>query len=123
MKLIKEAKRLQQLAGINEVKIQLHSKIIDINTTSEPIPLIIDGMIEARVNGDWSLYDDGEEVRYTFDLADEDEFEVFSDVNITLDDIKKYIGKNIRLYYGKDIWYDISIEGNTMFVDWVNKEI
>ena len=120
MKLIKEAKRLQELAGINEIKIQPpRTRVVDINTTSDPIPLIIDSKIEGRISGDWNLYDEGEEVRYDFDLGDEDEFEEFSDRNITLNDVKKYIGKNIRLYYDENIWYDVSIENNTMFVDWV----
>jgi len=37
--------------------------------------LVIGGKIDSRISGDWGVYDEYEEVRYRFDLSDEDEIE------------------------------------------------
>jgi hypothetical protein len=86
---------------------------------------VIGGKIDSRLNGDWSEYDEYEEVRYRFDLFDEDEMCEFEDGNVSIEDIKEFVGDGICIEIVEDdrIWYNVSIEDNMLYVDWINLEI
>jgi hypothetical protein len=50
------------------------------------------GLIESRENGDWNVYENGDEIRYDWDLREEDWF----DVDFNFESLNKYIGKGIN---------------------------
>jgi hypothetical protein len=86
---------------------------------------VICSKIEGRTSGDWNEYDRYEEVRYVFDLDDEDEMCEFEDVNVSVEDIKEYVGEGVCYVDNEDfdVWYNISIKGNELYIDWLNIEI
>jgi len=83
---------------------------------------LIGDLIDTRISGDWSEYDEYEEVRYSWDLSDEDDVEL---EEVSLEDIKEFVGDGICIEVVEDdrIWYNVSIEGNMLYVDWINLEI
>jgi hypothetical protein len=87
--------------------------------------LVIGGKIDSRISGDWSEYDEYEEVRYRFNLNDEDEMCEFEDSNMSIEDIREFVGDGICIEVVEDdrIWYNVSIEDNMLYVDWINLEI
>jgi hypothetical protein len=87
--------------------------------------LVIGGKIDSRISGDWSEYDEYEEVRYRFDLFDEDEMCEFEDGNVSIEDIKEFVGDGICIEIVEDdrIWYNVSIKDDKLLVDWINLEL
>ena len=87
--------------------------------------LVIGGKIDSRLNGDWNEYDPYEEVRYRFDLFDEDEMCEFEDGNVSIEDIREFVGDGICIEIVEDdrIWYNVSIEDDKLLVDWINLEL
>jgi len=101
-------------------------KVIVWNEKTNVGPLLVIGeKIDGRISGDWSVYDEYEEVRYRFDLSDEDEMCEFEDSNMSIEDIREFVGDGICIEVEEDdrIWYNVSIEGNMLYVDWLNIEI
>ena len=80
----------------------------------------VDSLIEGTLNGDWSEYEEGEEVRYKYDFNDEYYLEMLEENNIEFNEVKEFIGEGICYIVDEDIWYNISIKDNIVLVDWVN---
>ena len=80
----------------------------------------VDGLIEGTLNGDWSEYEEGEEVRYKYDFNDKDYLEMLEENNIEFNEVKEFIGEGICYIVDENIWYNISIKDNIVLVDWVN---
>jgi hypothetical protein len=86
---------------------------------------LIGGMIDGRLNGDWNEYDRYEEVRYDWNLNDEYDMCDLEMEGVSLEDIREFVGDGISIEIVEDdrIWYNVSIEDNMLYVDWVYIEI
>jgi hypothetical protein len=82
-------------------------------------------MINSRLCGDWNEYDRYEEVRYDWDLNDEDDMCDLELEGVSLEDIREFVGDGICIEIPGDdrIWYNVSIKDDKLLVDWVNIEI
>jgi len=98
-------------------------KVIVWNEKTNVGPLLVIGdLIDDRIGGDWGVYDEYEEVRYSWDLSDEDDVEL---EEVSLEDIKEFVGDGICIEVVEDdrIWYNVSIKDNMLYVDWLSIEI
>jgi len=77
---------------------------------------VIDNLLEGRLGGDWNDYEEGDEVKYKFNFNDEDELELIEECNVSLDELKEFIGEGICYIVDEDIWYNIKFKDNTMIV-------
>jgi hypothetical protein len=86
---------------------------------------LINGLIESRLDGDWSEYDEYEEVRYSWNLNYEYGMCDLELEGVSLEDIKEFVGDGICIEFVEDdrIWYNVSIKDNKLIVDWVYIEI
>ena len=85
---------------------------------------VIGDLICGRNSGDWNVYEEGEEVWYTFEW--EDYSEEFEDNGLSIEDVKEFIGDGVCFDYGDDgfdVWENVYIEGNDVVVKWIYKEI
>jgi hypothetical protein len=77
---------------------------------------VIDNLLEGRLGGDWNDYEEGDEVKYKFNFNDEDELELIEECNVSLDELKEFIGEGICYIVDEDIWYNIKFKDNIMIV-------
>ena len=99
-------------------------RVINVIESENKIVNIISDWIDGTCDGDWTDYEDGKEVIYDYDLADEDYSEMLEEEEISVDGVKEFIGKGICLDYGgDDVWYNVSIENNTLIAKWVYVDI
>ena len=77
---------------------------------------VIDSLLEGRLGGDWNEYEKGDVVKYDFDFDDEDELELIEYDDVSLNELKEFIGEGICYVVDKDIWYNIKFETNIMIV-------
>ena len=103
---------------------KLERKVIVVKNESKVIEIICD-LIDGRIEGDWNEYDKYEEVKYDFDLKDEDYFEMLEDVGVSIEDVKEFIGEGVCLIWNEvdEVWYNVSIKDNVMLVEWLLIEI
>ena len=103
---------------------KLERKVNVVRNESKVIEIICN-LIDGCIEGDWNEYDKYEEVKYNFDLKDEDYFEMLEDVGVSIEDVKEFIGEGVCLIWDEDfdIWYNVSIKDNVMLVDWLYIEI
>lgn len=91
--------------------------------------------LDSVLGGDWSNYDDGEEVVYEIDLMEDcDGVSYIDDWNesnikgivIGVDEIKEYVGKGICYIdesWGDDrCWYNVEFEGDVLKISYVFDE-
>ena len=80
---------------------------------------VIDNLLEGRLGGDWTDYEEGDEIEYEFNFNDEDELELIEECNVSLDELKEFIGEGICYVVDEDIWYNITFKDNKMIVEFV----
>jgi hypothetical protein len=91
--------------------------------------------LDSVLDGDWSNYEDGEEVVYSVDLMEVNDGVSFIDdwnesnikgVVIDLDEIKNYVGEGICYIdesWGNDrCWYNVEFEGNILKISYIFDE-
>jgi hypothetical protein len=69
------------------------------------------GLIESRINGDWTPYETGDDIEYRFELNDEEEVE-WMDLDFSINSLTEYIGDGIN-YNG----CEVTMENYTMVVN------
>lgn len=80
------------------------------------------GLLEARLNGDWSEYKVGEEVEYVWD-GDEWKWDIEEDEDGDLvEGLKEFVGEGICVIEDEDreVWYNIKFEGEDLVIGFVN---
>ena len=81
------------------------------------------GLLEARLNGDWTEYKVGEEVEYIWESDDwkleiEDEDGDLNDGDLSIEELKNYIGEGICVIEdgNEDLWYNIEFVGEDLVI-------
>jgi hypothetical protein len=62
--------------------------------------------LEGSLNGDWSEYDEGEEVNYNYDIGDDD----WSMIDFSYNSLKEFIGEGITIVEDDIIFYNIELK-------------
>jgi hypothetical protein len=91
--------------------------------------------LDSVLGGDWSNYEDGEEVVYEIDLMEDCDGVSFIDdwnesnikgIVIGVDEIKEYVGEGICYIdesWGDDrCWYNVEFEGDVLKISYVFDE-
>jgi hypothetical protein len=92
------------------------SKKVKFDIGENKIIDVIDNLLEGRLGGDWNDYEEGDEIKYKFNFNDEDELELIEECNVSLDELKEFIGEGICYIVNEDIWYNIKFKDNIMIV-------
>jgi hypothetical protein len=103
-------------------------RVINLIGNEDKIVNFIGDMIGVRNGGDWNVYEENEEVKYTFEREDlcEDYGEYFEEEGISIEEIIEFIGEGFCLDSsdeGFDVWENVFIEGDDIVIKWVYKEI
>ena len=69
------------------------------------------GLLEGRENGDWSEYEEGEEISYNFDLRDEE----WIDLDFNIESLGNYIGEGIWIEN-----YNVKMENWDLIINYIN---
>ena len=91
--------------------------------------------LDSVLGGDWSNYEDGEEVVYEIDLMEDCDGVSFIDdwnesnikgIVIGVDEIKEYVGEGIcyidESWGGDRCWYNVEFEGDVLKISYVFDE-
>jgi hypothetical protein len=70
------------------------------------------GLLEGRLNGDWSEYDEGEEICYVWNLNDED----WEDIDFSWGSLFNFIGEGICLVGDEKEWYNVELKNEELKV-------
>ena len=88
------------------------------------------GLLDARLNGDWSEYKVGEEVEYVWNgdewkLEIEDEDGDLNDGDLSVEELKEFVGEGICVIEdsNEDLWYNIKFEGEDLVIGFVELDI
>jgi hypothetical protein len=91
--------------------------------------------LDSILDGDWSNYEDGEEVVYSVDLMEVNDGISFIDdwnesnikgVVIGVDEIKEYVGEGICYiddnWYNDRCWYNVEFKGDVLKISYIYDE-
>jgi hypothetical protein len=111
---------------------------VNVNNEMNKFDNFIFDNLDSVLGGDWSDYEDGEEVVYEIDLMeildDEDGVSYIDDWNesnikgivIGVDEIKEYVGKGIcyidENWSDDKCWYNVEFEGDVLKISYVFDE-
>jgi hypothetical protein len=62
--------------------------------------------LEGSLNGDWGIYDEGEEINYNYDIGDDD----WSMIDFSYNNLKEFIGEGITIVEDDIIFYNIELK-------------
>lgn len=87
------------------------------------------GELDGMLGGDWSNYEEGDEVCYKINLDDENDFdkEYWEENGLNVDKLKEFIGEGVCFEddicsesFENEIWYNVSFEGNVLNYEFVS---
>jgi hypothetical protein len=87
------------------MEVQKLKKEISYDYSNRFIKFIYD-KLEGSLNGDWSEYDEGEEVNYNYDIGDDD----WSMIDFSYNNLKEFIGEGITIVEDDIIFYNIELK-------------
>ena len=87
------------------MEVQKLKREIKYDPTNRFIKFIYD-KLEGSLNGDWSEYDEGEEVNYNYDIGDDD----WSMIDFSYNNLKEFIGEGITIVEDDIIFYNIELK-------------
>ena len=87
------------------MEVEKLKKEVEFNVENRFIKFIF-GLLEGRLDGDWSEYNEGEEICYSFDLNDED----WMDWDFSWESLFNFIGEGICVVVEGKEWYNIELK-------------
>ena len=117
--LIKEAKRFQELAGINEVKIQTKEDILK----QMGIKKYLLNMIQDFSNGNDNEYPVGEEMYFEYEGIEKEDIDNYGEEEVNaFKEAREFLEKNGPITINNRIDYTYSTDGNNIKMEWVEPD-
>ena len=117
--LIKEAKRFQELAGINEVKIQTKEDILK----QMGIKKYLLNMIQDFSNGNDNEYPVGEEMYFEYEGIEKEDIDNYGEEEVNaFKEAREFLKKNGPITINNIIDYTYSTDGNNIKMEWVEPD-